>query len=271
MDDKRGCNHNVTPLEMLATSRNDCEGLSNAAKTSQVDGRFDKESLVMGNGQTEAEVKTRKPKVARSVLATLVVLLLLTVCIVVVVLVARSTDTATTKDKICPSSNCVISAAKLLNRANLSVNPCIDFYKYACGGWKAKNFMPESKSEWNGFTSRRETIVNSLKRALDSTKSGLKKGSAIDKVISFYHSCINTKQLDALGAEPLKTLLRELGSWPVLNDTWSSDGWKMEDAFFTHHNIFFSYIHHERPAPIFNSYVKVDNKNSLNHIISVSI
>ena len=268
MADKRGCNRNVTALEMVV--RNDCEDLCSAVQKSHNDGKFDKESLVFNNGQAAVEVKTREPNIARSVLTCLVVLLLLAVCVVVVVLLVRSTDKPTSINQVCSNSNCVLSAAKLISGANLSADPCIDFYEYSCGGWKAQNFIPGSDSEWNGFTTRRKAIANILKRALDSNTIVHEKGNAIEKVLNLYTSCTNTTHLDVLGAGPLNTLLEELGSWPIINDTWKDNEWNMEEAIFTHHSIFFSYIHHGRPAPIFNSYVKVDDRNSTTHIISVS-
>ena len=264
MEDKNGSNHAVTPLDILATQRNDCAGVNGAAKISKIDN----ESLVVNGEQAEVEVKT-KTKFG-IVLACILVLLILALVTGVVVLLVRSKEKITSKERVCNSSNCVISAAKLINNANLSADPCADFYEYACGGWRKRNFIPESKSEWNGFTSRRETIENIVKRVLDSKANGHNKGGTISKVLRFYNSCTNTTQLNALGVEPLKELLNELGYWPILNETWSGNRWDIEDAFATYHAIFYSYYHHGRPAPIFNSYVKVDEKNSSTHIISVS-
>ena len=269
MDDKRGSNHRVT-VEMLAISRNDYDDVNNGANRSQIDGKLDKESLVVNDRHAEVVIKTEENNVARSILVSLVVLLLLAVCIVVVVLIVSNADSGKSTKQTCTTKDCVLSASKLIENSNLSVNPCIDFYEYACGGWKAKNFIPDSKSEWNGFTSRRETIAHILKRALDSNAYG-SKDSAVNKVLDFYKSCTNEKQLNALGAEPLKNLLEGLGSWPLLNKTWSENGWSMEDSIFAYHSIFFSYFHHGRPAPILNTYVKVDDRNSSTHIISVRI
>ena len=42
-------------------------------------------------------------------------------------------------------------AASLLSAMDRTVDPCEDFYSYACGGWIKKHVIPSGHSRWSTF------------------------------------------------------------------------------------------------------------------------
>ncbi|XP_077535360.1 neprilysin-1-like isoform X2 [Haemaphysalis longicornis] len=52
---------------------------------------------------------------------------------------------------ICNSSVCLQKAKEINESIDPCINPCDDFYAYACGGWISKHAIPESKASYGTF------------------------------------------------------------------------------------------------------------------------
>ncbi|XP_064266036.1 kell blood group glycoprotein isoform X3 [Passer domesticus] len=101
---------------------------------------------------------------------------------------------------------------RLLNSRNDTVNPCENFYKYACGRWEGKQSSRTREESLNVFDVLLEENLLIVKRLLESPQSGI-RGSAKEKAIQFYRSCMDTERIESQGAQPLKDLLNEVGGW----------------------------------------------------------
>ena len=63
---------------------------------------------------------------------------------------ARTEAAASGSDEICLTESCIIQAAHLLEQMDRDVNPCENFYDFACGGFVKKTILPEHKTR-TGF------------------------------------------------------------------------------------------------------------------------
>lgn len=50
------------------------------------------------------------------------------------------------KPERCSSVPCVLSAASLVEKLNPKIDPCADFYEYACGSFAEENHTPDETS-----------------------------------------------------------------------------------------------------------------------------
>jgi putative endopeptidase len=82
--------------------------------------------------------------------------------------------------------------------------PCEDFYHFASGEWLAKNPVPPAYPSWGRFNElaeRNRELLHQILEAAANTKAS--PGSNEQKIGDFYASCMDEKQINAAGTEPL--------------------------------------------------------------------
>jgi putative endopeptidase len=89
-----------------------------------------------------------------------------------------------------------------------SVDPCVDFFAYSCGGWIKRNPIPPDQSSWDTYSKMHDENLGRLRGILETAATPDPKRSAVDqKIGDYYASCTDEKAIDAKEAEPLKPAL----------------------------------------------------------------
>ena len=60
--------------------------------------------------------------------------------------------------------------ADVFKQLNRSVDPCTDFYEFACGGWEKEHALKEGETRASGFSVLREKNYKVLKEELEGAK-----------------------------------------------------------------------------------------------------
>jgi endothelin-converting enzyme/putative endopeptidase len=86
-----------------------------------------------------------------------------------------------------------------------SVDPCVDFFKYSCGGWIKNNPIPPDQSSWDTYSKMQDENLARLRGILEAASvPDTKRDAATQKIGDYYSSCIDEKTIEAKGAEPLQ-------------------------------------------------------------------
>ena len=89
-----------------------------------------------------------------------------------------------------------------------TVDPCVDFYKYACGTWMKNNPIPGDQTRWGRFNQLAEHNLNVLREILEkSSKADASRDAVTQKIGDFYASCMDEANANKLGAKPIQPIL----------------------------------------------------------------
>jgi endothelin-converting enzyme/putative endopeptidase len=84
-----------------------------------------------------------------------------------------------------------------------SVDPCVDFYKFSCGGWQKKNPIPADQSGWSVYAKLSNENQQFLWGILEADAKAKDRTPVQQKVGDYFASCMNTQAIDALGIKPV--------------------------------------------------------------------
>ena len=85
-----------------------------------------------------------------------------------------------------------------------AVDPCTDFYEFACGNWRKANPVPGDKARWGRFDQLREVNLWTLKDILEEAAQPTGPRTAIQtQVGDFYASCMDQPAIEAAGLKPI--------------------------------------------------------------------
>uniref|UniRef100_A0AAX7T8X1 Neprilysin n=1 Tax=Astatotilapia calliptera TaxID=8154 RepID=A0AAX7T8X1_ASTCA len=159
----------------------------------------------------------------------------------------------------------VHAASRLIENMDANVDPCDNFYQYACGGWLKKNIIPETTSRYSTFDILRDELEVILKGVLEKTVEG--EAAALTKAKTLYKSCTNESLIELRGGSPLLDMLPDVSEWPIAVDNWETNygrTWRLEDVIAKLNEKYGTLL-------LVNFFVGTDDRDSTSHIIHVGV
>jgi putative endopeptidase len=124
---------------------------------------------------------------------------------------------AATQDK--PLQALPYSPSLDLNDMDKSVDPCVDFYTYSCGGWQKKNPIPADQSSWSVYGKLYDDNQQFLWGILDDlSKQTTGRTPTQQKIGDYFAACMDEAAVEKLGATPLKPQLDAIAAMKSKKD-----------------------------------------------------
>jgi putative endopeptidase len=100
-----------------------------------------------------------------------------------------------------------------LSQLDRSADPCVDFYQFACGGWRAKNPLPPDRAVYNRYAEMNEINLAKLRSLFEAAaQSDAKQDRVPQEVGGYYAACIDEAAAERKKAEPIASYLARIAA-----------------------------------------------------------
>lgn len=168
--------------------------------------------------QVGIKYRLRKCGRCRLIFISLIVFFVIAIAVALAVIFTREPLT-------CETQECYNISKVISNQLDKDVDPCDDFYSYACGGFFKSHQLNANQSSTGGFTILNNDNMEVLRQAMETAALNYSQSSSIVKTAKIYETCVDTAAIERRGISPLENLIKQYGGWTVtggvLNSSWT--------------------------------------------------
>jgi putative endopeptidase len=127
---------------------------------------------------------------------------LLVLCLAIASAVSGQTKNAAQEPQLpySPSLN--------LSSLDRTVEPCVDFYHFACGGWQKNNPIPPDQTSWGVYGKLYQDNLDFLHAILEQAAAPSSERNQVTREIGdYYAACMDEALVEKRGIEPLREQL----------------------------------------------------------------
>src|SRR5262249_54498176 len=95
-------------------------------------------------------------------------------------------------------------------------DPCVDFYRFACGSWMDQHPIPADRSTSGRFVELADRNEAALHEILESASAA--PAAETRQVGDYYAACMSEQTIDAKGRAPLEPLLAPMPALSTIAD-----------------------------------------------------
>ncbi|KAL3280926.1 hypothetical protein HHI36_004152 [Cryptolaemus montrouzieri] len=203
----------------------------------------------------------RRSRVARILCVLLIIAVAIAIALGVLLFLNMRKDK--TNETLCQTPECIAASSQILSNMDSKIDPCDDFYQFACGEFIKKTVIPTSKGLVDSFSVQTNIIDQQIHTILEEPINA-KDSRTIQLVKKVYQACMNETDIELHSMNTIKAIIHRLGGWPVVEGyNWNeaSFDWietllKLRDSGMVY-SMFMDFI------------VEQDNKNSSKRVLTV--
>ncbi|XP_042145663.1 neprilysin-2-like [Ixodes scapularis] len=122
---------------------------------------------------------------------------------------------------VCTTEECRETATRIKNGMKSDINPCDDFYEFACGNYISKTAIPPQRTAVNRFIQTMMKLETEMERVINTYTPPAGAQTPRTKMHYIFKSCKKPDTTDVNEIKNLKAVLKDSGfaSWPKVVST----------------------------------------------------
>lgn len=131
---------------------------------------------------------------------------------------------------MCLTGACIATASRILNAMDSSIEPCNDFYQFACGNFVRNTYIPDDKLAVDAFNTLADQIDIQLRTIIEDDIEP-NESNVFKLVKKMHRSCMNRTAIEALGLDAFKQIIADIGGWPAVEgESWNETDYDWIDS-----------------------------------------
>ncbi|KAG5667540.1 hypothetical protein PVAND_015519 [Polypedilum vanderplanki] len=176
------------------------------------------------------------------------------------IVVAVQDNSSDDLSNVCLTEGCILTAHSLNQNMKPDLDPCDDFYEYACGRFLDEKVIPDDKTGITAF-SEIENVMRDHLRIIINEPVNANEIKPFRDLKLLNQACLNLQAIEELGHEPVLSKIRDMGGWPALfMGEWDDSQWSWEKVIADFRKYGYSV------GQIFAFSVTTDQQNSIRRI-----